>query len=37
VCDAGTAATGDAPGVLGRLLKVDVGVDAMPLFRGAIS
>jgi gluconolactonase len=37
VCDFGTTATGDATPMFGRLLKVDVGVTGMPLFRGAIS
>ena len=37
VCDFGTTDTGDATPMFGRLLKVDVGVSGMPLFRGAIS
>jgi gluconolactonase len=37
VCDFGTTVTGDATPMFGRLLKVDVGVTGMPLFRGAIS
>jgi gluconolactonase len=36
VCDFGTTDTGDATPMFGRLLKVDVGVSGMPLFRGAI-
>lgn len=37
VCDFGTTSTGDETPMFGRLLKVDVGVSGMPLFRGAIS
>jgi gluconolactonase len=37
VCDFGTTDTGDAAPMFGRLLKVDVGVSGMPLYRGAIS
>ncbi len=37
VCDFGTTDTGDATPMFGRLLKVDVGVSGMPLYRGAIS
>jgi gluconolactonase len=37
ICDFGTTVTGDATPMFGRLLKVDVGVSGMPLFRGAIS
>jgi gluconolactonase len=36
-CDFGTTDTGDATPMFGRLIKVDVGVAGMPLFRGAIS
>jgi gluconolactonase len=36
VCDFGTTDTGGATPMFGRLLKVDVGVAGMPLFRGAI-
>jgi gluconolactonase len=37
VCDFGTTDTGDATPMFGRLLKVDVGVSGMPLYRGEIS
>jgi len=37
VCDFGTTDTGGATPMFGRLLKVDVGVSGMPLFRGSIS
>jgi gluconolactonase len=37
VCDFGTTDTGGATPMFGRLLRVDVGVSGMPLFRGAIS
>ena len=37
VCDFGTTDTGDATPMFGRLIRVDVGVSGMPLFRGAIS
>jgi gluconolactonase len=37
VCDFGTTDTGDATPMFGRLLRVDVGVSGLPLFRGAIS
>ena len=36
VCDFGTTDTVTRPPMFGRLLRVDVGVDGMPLFRGAI-
>jgi gluconolactonase len=36
VCDFGTTDTAGAAPMFGRLLKVDVGVAGMPLFRGAI-
>jgi gluconolactonase len=36
VCDFGTTETGDATPMFGRLLRVDVGVSGMPLYRGAI-
>jgi gluconolactonase len=37
VCDFGTTDTGDATPMSGQLVKVDVGVSGMPLFKGAIS
>jgi gluconolactonase len=37
VCDFGTTDTGSAASMMGRLLKIDVGVAGMPLYRGAIS
>jgi len=37
VCDFGTTETGDATPMVGRLLRVDVGVAGMTPFRGAIS
>jgi gluconolactonase len=37
ICDFGTTDTGGGAPMFGRLLKVDVGVSGMPLFRGAIS
>jgi hypothetical protein len=37
VCDFGTTDTGDATPMSGRLLRVDVGVSGMPLYRGSIS
>jgi gluconolactonase len=37
VCDFGTTDTGDATPMFGRLLRVDVGVAGLPLYRGAIS
>jgi len=37
VCDFGIFDTGGAVNMLGRLLKVDVGVEGMPLYRGAIA
>jgi gluconolactonase len=37
VCDFGVFDTGDAINMFGRLLKVDVGVEGMPLYRGAIA
>lgn len=37
VCDFGTTETGTSAPMFGRLLKVEVGVRGMPLFRGAIS
>lgn len=36
VCDFGTTDTSGPAPMFGRLLKVDVGVEGMPLFRGAI-
>lgn len=36
VCDFGTTDTGDATPMFGRLLKVELDVVGMPLFRGAI-
>jgi gluconolactonase len=36
VCDFGTTVTADATPMFGRLLKVEVGVQGMPLFTGAI-
>lgn len=36
ICDFGTTDTGNATPMSGRLLRVDVGVGGMPLFRGAI-
>lgn len=37
VCDFGTTEAGTTAPMFGRLLRVDVGVTGMPLFRGAIS
>jgi gluconolactonase len=37
VCDFGTTDTGGAAPMGGRLIRVDVGVSGMPLFRGEIS
>jgi gluconolactonase len=37
VCDFGTTDTGEATPMIGRLLKVDVGVSGMTQFRGRIS
>jgi gluconolactonase len=37
VCDFGVFDTGGAVNMFGRLLKVDVGVEGMPLYRGAIA
>jgi gluconolactonase len=37
VCDFGVFDTGDAINMFGRLLRVDVGVEGMPLYRGAIA
>jgi gluconolactonase len=37
VCDFGTTDTGDATPMFGRLLRVDVGVFGMPLYRGSIA
>lgn len=37
VCDFGVFDTGDAINMCGRLLRVDVGVEGMPLYRGAIA
>ena len=36
ICDFGTTDTGTGTPMFGRLLRVDVGVGGMPLFRGAI-
>ena len=37
VCDFGTTETGDATPMFGRLLRLEVGVTGLPLYRGAIS
>jgi gluconolactonase len=37
VCDSGTSETAGSTPMIGRLLKVDIGVSGMALFRGAIS